>query len=273
MIALVMWIEMRLRTQRHGYLWGYLGDYLAGMIIAKIVLLQPQLFSIPVLLAVIWLASHQTARAVRHGARISSSSSSLRLLSPVIGIRNLSLLDRLMSAVSRALSTQHPQTSADNCSLAQIIREHLGAVASILFVAAIRAGVLLLAGWFGRKGANDAMKNCIILSLACALPLLVWPIAWNADFLLAVPIVLLAFQPTTDKRGKVIQRWSLAAIALLMLSDTSLWSDLIWLDDPQSIAARMAGATLVLFCLAIANLAAEISNSAISLAYFHRACV
>jgi hypothetical protein len=242
LIAFVMWIEMRLRT--------HVGDYLAGMAIAKIVLLQPQLFSIPVLLGVIWLAARDPRRAVRHGIGFLVVAFSVLVFSSVRFGTPRCWIDWF--AAAHALSIQHPQTVADNCSLAQIVREHLGSATSILFVGATRATIVILAGWFGHKGSDDAMKNYITISLACALPLLVWPIAWQADFVLAVPILLLAFQPATDSLRNLLPRWCIAAVALLMLCES------------QSVAARMAGATFVLFLLAMVRFHSEHSAHTIS---------
>jgi hypothetical protein len=242
LVALLIWVECRMKLPAR--------DYLGGALIAFMTAFKPNLVMIPALLGLVWMVERRWRVLGRHATAGLVAGFVLIALSSAYFGSMRAWLDWI--GAFRELVGRDYTVEQSNYSLVRYVREAIGPAAGSI----VGNGVFLasLAGvvWLGWKAVSE--RTIVVISLACALPLLTSPISWLHYFALATPLLLLA---AAQNRLAVV----LAGLAFFAMSSSSLTSVMLRMDDPHGTAQRMIAATVALCAWGIYQLKTPTLNS------------
>jgi hypothetical protein len=245
LVALVLWLQSRDAAARYGFL--------AGAVVAMAVLFKPNLAPIPLLLLGAWLVRGQLRKlligsaGMACGALIAVAWASIFFGGPGVWIDWLRDLQALMGTNFPA---EHGNFNAGN-----VLGLQLGGLARSWLALALCALVLAFL-WWGRRhaGAEEGLRERVecgqLLGLACVIQMLTSPLVWVHYFVLAVPLLVVAFRPWSEpaRRGlaSLLVLRLLPVLGLLLLLEGPLGG---WLASDPALAANRAWvvAALLLF--------------------------
>jgi hypothetical protein len=245
-VAVLLWLELRPAHR--------LRDYFCGALLAFIVTFKPNLSGVALLLAVMWLADHQTGKLKRHAIAFAISGAMI-LIATSIEFGSARCWLSWLGAL-RQLEWLCRSTGTGTYSLNSVLAMH-----TPWFVARLSCWILLpialLTIYVTRAASNRErpLRTILVVALGCALPILTTTIVWLHYYVLATPLLLVFLRPPTDGTGISSRaRYVVAAILLPTLCASQLTTEWLWLSDPVSVARRMAGASVALFLLGLFEL-------------------
>lgn len=257
LVGLALWLQSRDADARYGFL--------AGVLVAMLVLFKPNLAPIPLLLLGAWLVRGQYRKlligltGMASGALIAFAWSSVFFAGPGVWIEWLQDL--------RALLGQEFTSEGGNFTASNVLGLRLPGLGQVGLALALCALVLVFL-WWGRRQvghrlsvqapggasvadvAGDRVEYGQLLGLACLIQMLASPLVWLHYFVLTVPMLVVAFRPWSGpaRRGMaslLVQRL-LPVLGLLLLLEGPLGG---WLASDPALAANRACvfAALILF--------------------------
>lgn len=253
LVGLAYWLQSRDANAGFGFL--------AGMLVAMLVLFKPNLAPIPLLLLGAWLIRGQFRKLVvglagmAVGALAAFAWSTLFFRDPGVWLDWLHGLRALMS-------TDHLAGLGD-FNAGNVIGLQLGG-AGQLALALILCALALVFLWWGRRpaapatAAPDSDRERVeygqLLGLACLVQMLASPLVWLHYFVLAIPMLIVALRPWGEglRRGggSVLLHRLGPLLAMLLLLQGPLSE---WLAADPVLAVNRAGvvAVLILFALGL----------------------
>jgi hypothetical protein len=212
------------------------------------------------MLAAMWIFDKNWPRLGWHLAAFAIASIAIIIGTSVLFRSNRCWIDWL--GAFRELGGKPDAFVGDNCSLAHLLRDKRGPAVAMVVTLFVPA-VFVLCVALGRQrtllwDTSQQRRVFNIIALGCAIPLLASPLAWLHYFVLGTPLLLLAFRT----RNTTLLGFFLGAIAILLFCLSPLTNYVLWLNDPDSVAARMCAAILIVSAMAVIELARS-SNPAV----------
>jgi hypothetical protein len=236
-------------------------DLLGGVILGATLAFKPNLVAIAGVLALGWLVAGGTKRVVATALGLLLGASVSVLLSAAF-FDSLEPWRAWASDLPRLLAPGSPSAgdaAEGNYSLARLLRDRagisLGALLPAALLALVAASLVAARVRRAKAGASPlppVARDVLLLGLGACVTLLGSELAWQHYFVATIPLAMFLLRPNEDAPRPLAIGLALVATAMVALQTVGRLLDL---HDPSAGATVMAGGTLILFGLGVAELA------------------
>jgi hypothetical protein len=259
LVGLVFWLQSRDAAARFGLL--------AGVVTAMTVLFKPNLAPVPLLLLGAWLLRGQW-RKLLIGSAGMVSGVLIALAWSAVFFGGVGVWIDWLRDLQALMGNNFPSESG-NFNAANVLGLHFGGLSQAWLALALCALVLAFL-WWGRRhaGAAEGLRERVeygqLLGLACVIQILSSPLVWVHYFVLAVPLLVVAFRPWPGSARpglfSLLVLRLLPVLSLLLLLEGPLAG---WFASDPGLAANRAwvAAALLLFGVGLWQLRCQYPRS------------